>query len=623
MTRRRKTVVIGLDAATATLVERLAAEGALPNIQRLMERGSYGRLSPFWPCATGNNWASIITGASPAVHQCDFYVWLPGRRLDEGQLGFPSHFCQAEQLWQAASREGLTSVVFDYPQSYPVNAERVIHVGEDGCPDNSLREVFSPWGYATTPAHRRWREVVSKIELRAPVGWSNLPSAASELLEATLELQPGVRSERPARDRLFMLLERQPPGAFDRVLVYTSEKDYARPLGTAQPGRWTDWMTAQIETSDGPVEAAFRAKLMSLDPSGKDVHLYVSQGYPLHGFTTPAELSGELVEAFGPYQHRGHTGEWVFFGACDLATQMEEMEVHTAWFRNAASHVLKSQEWDLLALKWHEIDTLEHTAFHMIDPVHPLFDPAKEAEGWEHFRRVYGEGDKLVGAILEQAGEDAIVAVVSDHGQIANTYYPDVNSVFEQEGLLARTPEGKLDLPGCKAVVTNTGVHVNLRGRYEGGIVEPGSEYEAVRRKALEIMKEMRHPHTGELAFHLVAYTEDVEFMGIGGPQIGDIVYMVNPIVPDRRYTEEEYEELVMTGMWLTSRGTHGTHLPSQKFSLGGIEGIGILAGPGVRPGRRSRSARPNAIAPTLCHLSGLPLPRDADGAIIREAIGS
>lgn len=619
--KRRKILLIGLDAWSAPVVERLVAEGALPNIKRLVERGSYGRLAPFWPCATGNNWASIITGASPAIHQCDFKVWLPGRRLDEPQLGFPSSFCKAEQLWQVASREGLTSVIFDYPQSYPVNAERVVHVGEDGCPDNSVREVFRPWGYATHPTSRRWAEVISKIELRQPTGWKNLPGSASDFLEATLELQPGVRSQRPVRDNLYALLEKGESGQFAQVSLFTAEKNCARLLGKAQPGQWTGWIYATVQTSHGLVEVAFQAKLMHLDPTGQDVHLYLSQGYPASGFTHPAELSEELVRACGPYHHVGHTQEWVFFGASDLATHLDEVTYHGTWFREAACYVLGHYDWDLLALKWHDTDTFQHCAFHMIDPVHPLFDPACEAEGWEYFRQVYGLGDQLVGALVEQAGEEAIVAVVSDHGQIANTYFPDMSDALAEAGLCAWTAGGKLDLPRCKVVFAPTGIHVNLKGRYEGGIVEPGAEYEAVRQQALDLLKNWRHPHTGELAFHLVAYKEDLAFMGLDGPQIGDIVYMVNPIVPNRSYTVEEYEQLVMAGMWLTSRGTHGPNLPSQRFSVGGIEGICILAGPGVRPGHRPHPTWTNSVAPTLCRLAGWPLPRDADGAVIREAM--
>ena len=620
----RKILLIGLDAWAARIFERLEAEGALPNIRRLMDRGSYGRLAPFWPCATGNNWTSIITGASPAIHQCDFQLWLPGRRLDEPQWGFPSQFCKAEQLWHVASREGLTSVIIDYPQSYPVNAERVIHVGEDGHPDISLRAIFRPWAYATSPSHSKWAQVMSKIKLRRPEGWKNLTPSLEDCLEATLELQPGERSQKPITDRLYALLEKDSTGQYAQVSLFTSDKDYNQLLGRTQPGQWTDWIISTFETTHGPIKVGFRAKLLRLDPNGPDVHLFITQGYPVDDFTRPVELSKELFEACGPYQHVAHTQEYVFYGASDVPTHLEETDYHGTWCCKAACHLMKNHNWDLLALKWHDTDIFQHLAFNMIDPVHPLFDPAQEATGWEYFRQVYGLGDQMVGALVEQAGDDVVVAVVSDHGQIANTYFPDLHGSdgpLVQAGLCSWTEDGKIDLANSKVVATGTGIHVNLKGKYEGGIIEAGEEYETVRHQALALLKDWKHPHTDEPAFHLVAYKEDLSFMGLDGPQIGDIVFMVNPTVPNRSYTVDEYERLVISGMWLTSRGTHGPNLPSQQFSVGGIEGICILAGPGVRPGRRSQPTWTNSVAPTLSRLAGLPIPRDADGVEIREAI--
>lgn len=618
----RKVLLLGLDSWSGAIFERLVAEGALPNIERLMARGSYGRLAPFWNTTTGNNWTSISTGASPAIHQCDFKMYLPGHRLDQPQFGFPSQFCKAEQIWQVASREGLTSVIIDYPQSFPVNAERVIHIGEDGHPDHSLRAIFRSWAYATNPAHRNWASVMSRIELRRPQGWQNLSASAEDSLEGTLELQPSVRSQRPVADRLHVLLEKDDNGRYARASLFQAEKDYARALGTARKGQWTDWIVSTLETTHGPVKVGFRAKLLELDPAGPNLHLYLTQGYPVDDFTVPAQLSNELLEACGPYQHVGHNGEYVFYQASDLTTHLEEADYHGTWFRKAACHVLEHHDWDLLVLKWHDTDIFQHIAMHMIDPVHPLHDPSHEAEGWDHFRRVYGLGDQMVGALVEQAGEEAIVAVVSDHGQVSNTYFPDDSDALAAAGLCAWTSEGTIDIERSKVLVSEfTGVHINLKGRYEGGIVEPGAEYEAVRKQALEILRNAKHPHTGDPSYKLVAYKEDLAFMGLGGPQLGDIIFMINPVVPNRRYTEEEYEQLVMGGQWLTSRGTHGPHLPSQQFSVGSIDGVCVLAGPGVRAGRRAQPTWTNSVAPTLSYLSGLPVPRDADGGVIRQAI--
>ena len=610
---RHKIVLIGLDAWTPGIVDRLMKHGDLPNISRLIERGSYGRLVPFWPCATGNNWCSIITGASPAIHGCDFTLWLPGRRLDEPVLGFPSDFCKAEQLWQTASRNGLTTVVFDYPQSFPVNAERVIHVGEDGCPDNSRRELFMPWGYTTDDLTERGATVMSHVELRTPQGWSNLRDA-ERFLEAVLPLKSGERSELAVADTLHCLIEKDAAGTPQAVSFYTSAKDAAQTLGRITLGNWTDWMFAEINSAAGPVRVAFRAKLLGLSGDPLRFHLYLTQGYPTAGFTHPAELSAELLDAVGPYHHHGHTQEWVFYGACDLNTHVEELTDHAHWFRDAARYVLTHRDWDILALKWHDTDTFQHCAFHMIDPIHPLYDPATEEQGWDLFRHVYGLGDELVGAVLEAVPDDAIVAVVSDHGQRANTFFPDLGSAFVEAGLMTCADDGSIDLARTKAVMGTTGIHVNLKGRHPGGIVEPGTEYEELCAEIIALLKDFRHPHTGEHAFSMVAHKRNLAFMGLAGAkQIGDIVFAVTPLVPKRKYSLEEYEELVIAGTWLTSRGTHGSELPTERFGIGGAEGICALAGPGVKRGARPRPAPTSSVAPTLCALAGLETPRDAD----------
>ncbi|MFH0963641.1 MAG: alkaline phosphatase family protein [Planctomycetota bacterium] len=610
--RRRKLVLIGLDAWTPGVVERLLQRGLLPRVKGLMDRGSFGRLIPFWPCATGNNWCSIITGASPAVHGCDFNLWLPGHPLDCPQLGFPSTFCKAEQLWQTASREGLTTVIFDYPQSYPVNAERVIHVGEDGCPDNSRRELFMPWGYSTEKLTPRGAAVMSQVRLAEPKGWRNLEDA-SRFLEVELPLVPGERSERRVADSLFCLVEKES----DAVSFYTSAKDARKALGRTSLGGWTDWMFAGILAQKGTVKVAFRAKLLRLDRRPARLHLYLSQGYPTSGFTHPADLAPELVKAAGPYQHHGHTQEWVFYGACDLTTMVEELTDHARWFREAACYTLANRDWDILVLKWHDTDTFQHCAFQMIDPIHPLYEREKEEEGWDLFRHVYGLGDQLVDAVLDVTPRDCVVAVVSDHGQLANTYFPNTRDAFVEAGLLALHDDGSIDLSRTKAVMTTTGVHVNLKGRYPGGIVSEGAEFKQVRRTVLSVLRDFRHPHTGDHAFSFVAGKENCAFMGLDGEQIGDVVYAVAPIVPDRKYSEKEYEELVIAGMWLTSRGTHGNQLPSERFGIGGSEGICVLAGPGVRAGARPRPTPTSTVAPTLSALAGISVPRDADASWI------
>src|SRR5688500_12584349 len=49
-------------------IYKWAEAGKLPNIKRLMERGTYGFAKPVFPSHTPANFASRFTGAYPEVH---------------------------------------------------------------------------------------------------------------------------------------------------------------------------------------------------------------------------------------------------------------------------------------------------------------------------------------------------------------------------------------------------------------------------------------------------------------------------------------------------------------------------------------------------------------------------
>ena len=59
----KKLILIGIDGATHTFVERLVEEEKLPNISKLVDRGVFGSVLAPYPTITPNNWASLATGA--------------------------------------------------------------------------------------------------------------------------------------------------------------------------------------------------------------------------------------------------------------------------------------------------------------------------------------------------------------------------------------------------------------------------------------------------------------------------------------------------------------------------------------------------------------------------------
>ena len=135
MPKRSPCIVIGVDGGTPTVIESYAQEGALPNIARLMAEGTFAEacLSAM-PTITPTCWATIATGATPAVHGCTCAtIHEPGRPLDETKSAYWSERVQAEFVWEAAERGGLTGLVVAYPTSWPPRLKRGFQIGGPGC----------------------------------------------------------------------------------------------------------------------------------------------------------------------------------------------------------------------------------------------------------------------------------------------------------------------------------------------------------------------------------------------------------------------------------------------------------------------------------------------------------
>jgi predicted AlkP superfamily phosphohydrolase/phosphomutase len=81
-TRARPVLMIGVDAAEITLVERWMAEGILPQLRALCERSTCVRLGSTAQWLVGSPWPSFYTGTTPADHGLYHYLqWRPERMI--------------------------------------------------------------------------------------------------------------------------------------------------------------------------------------------------------------------------------------------------------------------------------------------------------------------------------------------------------------------------------------------------------------------------------------------------------------------------------------------------------------------------------------------------------------
>ena len=66
--RAKKVIVLGLDGLEPKLTERWMAEGKLPHLRELAERGSYSRLRTTFPPLSPVAWSTFATGVNPGAH---------------------------------------------------------------------------------------------------------------------------------------------------------------------------------------------------------------------------------------------------------------------------------------------------------------------------------------------------------------------------------------------------------------------------------------------------------------------------------------------------------------------------------------------------------------------------
>ncbi len=125
---RAKTVVIGLDGATWTLLDRLMAEGHLPTLARLKREGAWGSLRSVTPPMTATAWTSFMTGKSPGKH--GVYDWtepVPGTYL---YRPIDSTRVQSRTIFELLSGHQLRAATVNLPLTWPARPINGIAVGD-------------------------------------------------------------------------------------------------------------------------------------------------------------------------------------------------------------------------------------------------------------------------------------------------------------------------------------------------------------------------------------------------------------------------------------------------------------------------------------------------------------
>jgi predicted AlkP superfamily phosphohydrolase/phosphomutase len=186
----------------------------------------------------------------------------------------------------------------------------------------------------------------------------------------------------------------------------------------------------------------------------------------------------------------------------------------------AANWLFESQKWDFFQLHIMSTDRINHFLWDEYEGEDPKYAP--------QFLAFYRKIDHFLGEVEKRVDQESEFIVLSDHGFCSIKKEVFTNYWLEKEGYLKFNKEKPSNL---KDMSPETRVYslipgrffVNLKGREQFGVVEPGVEYEKLRDELVEKLPTMTDPETGEKIIRNVYKREEI-YSGPCFEQAADVI---------------------------------------------------------------------------------------------------
>ncbi|MCB0255622.1 MAG: alkaline phosphatase family protein [Anaerolineae bacterium] len=114
----KKTVLVGLDGATFTLLDPFMEQGVMPFLKSFAERGVRAELRSVVPPLTPPAWTTVLTGRSPGHHGIFDFFQADGPGSTAIRLA-TSGDIQVDHIAEMANRSGLRASVINFPVHFP------------------------------------------------------------------------------------------------------------------------------------------------------------------------------------------------------------------------------------------------------------------------------------------------------------------------------------------------------------------------------------------------------------------------------------------------------------------------------------------------------------------------
>jgi Tfp pilus assembly protein PilF/predicted AlkP superfamily phosphohydrolase/phosphomutase len=112
-----KILLVGIDAADWNIIDPLLKDGKLPNLARLIDRGTRARLKTITPTLSPVVWTSIATGMTPYKH--GIIDFLATKKSTGELVPVTSNLRKAKAIWNILSDHGISVGVTGWWATWP------------------------------------------------------------------------------------------------------------------------------------------------------------------------------------------------------------------------------------------------------------------------------------------------------------------------------------------------------------------------------------------------------------------------------------------------------------------------------------------------------------------------
>lgn len=508
----KRMIVVGLDGFDPGLAREFAAQGLMPNFDRLAKEGCFHSLGTALPSISPVAWSSYATGVDASRHNiydfltrdpCNYLPILSStdirsmpRTLNLGlaRVPFGSRTVyrllqKSQPFWKLLGAQGVWSSIIRVPITFPPQKFKNGTLLSGMCvPD--LQGTQGSFSFYSTKERKDKHIGGQQYHVRLKDG----------RVESKLTGPPG-KDKHPMKCPFSATFD----DATGKVTFEVgSEK------ATVGVREYTPWLTVPFDGCTGIA----RFYVQAWEPGTVEIYvtpINIDPNSPAMPISHPFVYAIYLAKMMGPYATLGLAEDtW----ALNERVIDEDAFLEQSWLifeerKRMLWDVLEKTKKGFVTVVFDTTDRISHMFYRYLDPSHPA-NAGKDVEKHKHvIRDLYARMDSFLADVRAKVGDDrdTVLMVISDHGFCNFRRGVNLNTWLKEEGYLVL--KDGLDVSGDWFTAVDwdktraftlglTGVFINRKGREARGIVEPGAQLDALCEEISGKLEQLVDPQTGE-----------------------------------------------------------------------------------------------------------------------------